>query len=133
MRSAFWVGTALAAMAATSLAMAQATAAKGPAYHVKDEVVVRGKVVDAKVTPDWMGKDGLNLVLESEQAREPHVDVAPAAFLQMLDFPVAVGDDLELTGCWSKAADGTPVFLVHQLKKNRVTLNVRDPQGMPLW
>jgi hypothetical protein len=77
--------------------------------------------------------DGLNLALESEQAREPHVDVAPSAFLQLLDFPIAVGDELELTGYWGKAGDGTPVFLVHQLKKNRVSLNVRDPQGIPLW
>jgi hypothetical protein len=133
MRSAFWVGTALAAMAATSLAMAQATATKAPAYHVKDEVVVKGKVVEMKAVPDWMGKDGVNLALQSEEAAEPHVDVAPEAFLQMLDFPVTVGDELELTGCWSKAADGSPVFLVHQLKKHRTTLNVRDPQGIPLW
>jgi hypothetical protein len=131
--SLFWIGAACVAMTVASLATAQGTAQKAPYYNVKDEVVVRGKVVEAKVVPDWMGKDSLNLVLENEQAREPHVDVAPAAFLQLLDFPVAVGDELELTGYWGKAADGTPVFLVHQLKKNRVTLNVRDPQGMPLW
>ena len=31
------------------------------------------------------------------------------------------------------AFDGTPVFLVHQIKKQKTTLNVRDPGGVPLW
>ena len=53
-----------------------------------------------------MGKDGVNIALESPDGMVPHVDVATAGFLKMFDFPIAVGDDLTLTGCWSEAADG---------------------------
>jgi hypothetical protein len=128
-----WIGTALAALVLPTVAGAQGTTTKQPVYSVKDEVVVSGKVVSVKAIPDWMGKDGVNLAIESQKDSEPHVDVAPASFLKMLDFPIAVGDDLELTGSWSQSADGTPVFLVHQLKKQRVMLSVRGPDGVPLW
>jgi hypothetical protein len=132
MRRSLWIGAAVAALSAATMALAQDTT-KSPVYHVKDEVVVKGKVVTVKAVPDWMGKDGINLALESPEASQPHVDVAPAAFLHMLDFPIAPGDELELIGYWGQAADGSPVFLVHQLKKQKVTLNVRDPGGLPLW
>ena len=56
-----------------------------------------------------------------------HVDVATAGFLKMFDFPIAVGDDVRLLGCWSQATDGTPVFLVHELVKKKVTLFVLGP------
>ena len=39
---------------------------------------------------------------------------------------------MKLLGCWSQSTDGTPVFLVHELVKKKVTLDVRDPGGKPL-
>ncbi|HEX4823061.1 MAG TPA: hypothetical protein VFV19_01990 [Candidatus Polarisedimenticolaceae bacterium] len=122
-----------AALLLPLLAMADGASTKAPAYSVKDEVVVSGKVVDVKTIPDWMGKDGVNLTIEGEKDKAPHVDVAPARFLAMLDVALAVGDQLEVRGCWSQSADGSPVFLVHQIKKQRTTLNVRGPDGTPLW
>ena len=132
MKRSFWIVTVCAALTASTTGLAQ-TGTKQPAYRVKNEVVVKGKVVSSKAIPDWMGKDGVNIVLESPDGTVPHVDIAPASFLQLFDFPIAVGDELSLTGCWSEAADGTPVFLVHELSKRRVSLNVRDPGGIPLW
>lgn len=132
MRRSILIGAAVVALSAATMISAQTTT-KAPVYKVKDEVVVKGKVTAVKTIPDWMGKDGVNLSVESSEASQPHVDVAPAAFLQMLDFPIAEGDELELTGSWSQAGDGSPVFLVHQIKKQKMTLNVRDPGGAPLW
>ena len=131
MTRTLWIGGVCIALAASALAHAQST--KDPVYRVKDEVVVHGTVTSVKTIPDWMGKDGVNIALQTPDALASHVDVATASFLKMLDFPLAVGDDLQLTGCWSQAADGSPVFLVHELMKQKVTLNVRDPRGMPLW
>ena len=124
---------ALGWIAALLLPLLAMAGTKAPAYSVKDEVTVSGKVVDVKTVPDWMGKDAVNIAIEGEKDKAPHVDVAPAAFLQLLDVNLAVGDDLILTGCWSEDAAGSPVFLVHQLKKHRTTLNVRGPDGAPLW
>jgi hypothetical protein len=133
MTRSLWIGATIVALATVSAAVAQGTTTKAPVYKVKEEVVVKGTVTTVKAIPDWMGKDGVNLAIASPEASQPHVDVAPAAFLQMLDFPIVVGDELELTGYWGMAADGTPVFLVHQIKKQKTTLNVRDPGGVPLW
>ena len=119
------------ALVASAAAFGQAA----PRYDVKAEVVLTGKVVSLKTIPDWMGKDGVNIALQSkdEGALTQHIDVATAGFLQDYDFPIAVNDELTLTGSWSKSADGSPVFLVHELVKRKVALNVRDSNGRPLW
>lgn len=131
MRSKFGIGVLCTAIAA-SMAAAQST--RHPAYDVKKEVTVTGKVVDVKTVPDWMGKDGLNVALEgSDATKVPHVDVATAGFFKMFDFTVAVGDDVKLVGFWGESADGSPVFLVHEITNKKVTLAVRDPAGNPLW
>jgi hypothetical protein len=132
MKRTVCIVTLCAALAASTTAVAQT---KEPAYHPKDEITVTGKVTSVKTIPDWMGKDGVNLALEGPEATAlaPHVDVATAGFLKMFEFPIAVGDEMKLRGCWSESADGTPVFLVHEMVNKKVTLNVRDPRGMPLW
>lgn len=122
------MGLMLAAAAAS-----QVQAASEPVYRVQDEVVMRGTVTKVATIPDWMGKDSVNISLQSPDAVAAHVDLATAGFLRLLDVNIAVGDDVQLKGCWSQAADGTAVFLVHEIKKQRVTLNVRDPRGIPLW
>jgi hypothetical protein len=123
-----------AALAASTTAVAQTTT-KEPVYRLKNEVTVTGQVTSVKTIPDWMGKDGVNLTLEGPNSTivASHVDVATAGFLKMYEFPLAVGDDVTLLGCWSQATDGTPVFLVHEVQNKKVTLDVRDPGGMPLW
>ncbi len=131
MRRSFLFGAAVVALSAATLVPAQTTT-KMPVYRVKDEVVVKGKVAEVQTVPDWMGRDGLNVKLLTAEAATIHVDAAPASFLKMLDFPIAAGDDLEITGVWGEW-DSQPVFLVHQVRNKKVTLNVRDPNGSPLW
>ena len=122
------------ALAASAAAFGQA-ATKPPRYDVKAEVEMSGRVVGLTTIPDWMGKDGVNIALQlpDAAAKAPHVDVATASFLKDLEFPIAVGDELKLKGYWSESADGSPVFLVHEMTRQKVTLNVRDPSGRPLW
>jgi len=122
------------AVAASTAAFGQA-ATSPPRYDVKAEVEMTGKVVRLTTIPDWMGKDGVNIALQlpDPSAQATHIDVATARFLENFDFPIAVGDDLKLKGYWSESVDASPVFLVHELTKKRVTLNVRDPNGRPLW
>ena len=125
MRRALWIG-------AICVAVTQA-ATPEPVYRPQDEVSMVGRVTSVTTIPDWMGTDGVNIALLGRDGATPHIDVATAAFLRTMDFAVGVGDDVELMGCWSRSADGSPVFLVHQVKKAKVTLNVRDPRGNPLW
>jgi hypothetical protein len=120
------------ALAACTAAFGQ-TATRPPRYDVKTEISLTGKVTSLQTIPDWMGQDGVNIALELPEGAVGHVDVATAGFLKLLEFPLAVGDDLNIKGCWSETKEGSPVFLVHELTKKRVTLLVRDPSGRPLW
>ena len=121
-------------LAAFSPAVGQ-TATRTPRYDVNAEVAMTGKVTKLTTVPDWMGKDGVNIALQVSEVAPPapHIDVATAAFLERFGFPIAIGDELRLKGCWSESADGSAVFLVHELTNRKVTLNVRDPGGRPLW
>ena len=132
MKPTMRLGVLGVALAAYTAAFGQ-PATRPPRYDVKKEVSLAGKVTGLQAIPDWMGRDGVNIALEGSDGRVPHIDVATARFLENLEFPIAVGDDLDLKGCWSDAADGSPVFLVHELTRKKVTLLVRDPSGQPLW
>jgi hypothetical protein len=134
MRTTMRVGILGLALAASAAAFGQ-VGTSAPLYDLKSEVALTGKVMSLKTIPDWMGNDGVNIALQPSDAAAlaPHIDVATAEFLRTYDFPIAVGDDLTLTGCWSRSADGSRVFLVHELTKKRVKLMVRDLTGRPLW
>jgi hypothetical protein len=128
------IGVLGVALAVSAAAFGQ-SATSPPRYNVKAEVELKGKVVSLKTIPDWMGKDGVNIALQlpDDGALATHIDVATAGFLREYDFPIAVNDELTLKGFWSESADGSPVFLVHELVKKKVAINVRDPKGQPLW
>jgi len=113
-------------------ALTLAVAQSGPAYDPKAEVVLRGKVMAVATVPDWMGKNGVNVTLQTAESTTVHVDTAPAEFLKLLDFAIAPGDDIEVAGVWSEWAD-TKVFLARTVTKRRVAVLVRDPMGKPVW
>jgi hypothetical protein len=94
--------------------------------------MVRGKVTAVTAIPDWMGSDGVNVTLDSPDAPNIHIDTAPASFLKMLDFAIASGDSLEVTGVWSQW-NGNRVLLARTLTRQKVAISVRGPDGKPIW
>jgi hypothetical protein len=132
MRSFLWIGAALIGLAGVTPTLAQGTAVKAPPYDVKSEVTVRGKVESVAAIPDWMGRNGVNVMLQTPESVIVHVDAAPADFLKMLDFAVAAGDDLEVVGVWAQW-DGNRVFLARTMTRQKVAVSVRDPAGRPIW
>jgi DNA/RNA endonuclease YhcR with UshA esterase domain len=115
-----------------TLSLGQGTANKLPSYDVKSEVVVKGKVTAVAAIPDWMGRTGVNVTLQTPDSVTVHVDAAPAEFLTMLDFAIASGDELEVTGVWSQW-DGNRVFLARIVTRQKVAILLRDPEGRPVW
>jgi hypothetical protein len=79
-----------------------------------------------------MGSDGVNVTLDSPDAPNIHIDAAPASFLKMLDFAIASGDSLEVTGVWSQW-NGNRVLLARTLTRQKVAISVRGPDGKPIW
>jgi len=132
MSSLRWSAFVLAGFAAASISFAQGAPAKSPSYDVKSEVVVRGKVVAVAAIPDWMGSHGVNVTLETPEALSVHVDTAPAEFLKMVDFAIANGDNLEITGVWSQW-NGNRVLLARTVTRQKVAISVRGPDGTPVW
>jgi hypothetical protein len=133
MRRPLWTAVAPAVFgAALTVAVGQSPAPKPPAYDVRSEVTVRGKVIAVAAIPDWMGTKGVNVTLETPESVTVHVDTAPSEFLQMLDFPIATGDELEVTGVWSHWG-GNRVFLARTLARQKVVVLVRDTDGKPVW
>ena len=132
MRSSRWAAFVLIGFAAVPLALGQGTPNPSPRYDVKAEVVVRGKVTAVAAIPDWMGKNGVNVTLQTPDSVLVHVDTAPAEFLKMLDFAIASGDDLEVAGVWAQW-DGNRVLLARIVTRQKVAVSVRDLEGRPVW
>jgi len=132
MRSPRWIGAFALGLFAMPFAFGQGNPGKAPSYDVKSEVVVRGKVTAVAAIPDWMGKNGVNVSLQTPDSVLVHVDTAPAEFLNMLDFAVASGDDLEVTGVWA-TWDGNRVLLARIVTRQKVAVSVRDLEGKPVW
>ncbi len=132
MRTPRWIGALMLGFVAMSLALGQGGPNRAPSYDIKSEVVVRGKVTAVAAIPDWMGKNGINVTLQTPDSVLVHVDTAPAEFLDMLDFAIASGDDLEVTGVWAKW-DGNRVLLARIVTRQKVAVSVRDLEGKPVW
>jgi hypothetical protein len=126
------IGISLAALLIASSAWAQEAPGRSPNYDIKHEVVLRGTAAEVKVIPDWMGREGVNVMLKTQDPELVHVDMAPAAFLKFADFSIETGDLLEFTGAWA-TIEGKHVFLAHSAKKQKTTLSVRGPDGLPIW
>jgi len=132
MRRSRWIVAGFIGFAGVTLTLAQGAPVKAPSYDVKSEVTVRGKVASVAAIPDWMGKNGVNVMLQTPDSVVVHVDAAPADFLKMLDFAVAAGDDLEVVGVWSHW-DGNRVLLARTITRQKVAVSVRDLDGKPVW
>ena len=132
MRSPRWFGALALGFFAAQLAFGQAGLGKAPSYDARSEVVLKGKVIAVAAIPDWMGKNGVNVTLQTPDSVVVHVDTAPAEFLSMLDFAIASGDDLEVAGVWAQW-DGNRVLLARVVTRQRVAVCVRDLEGKPVW
>ena len=103
-----------------------------PAYDLKAEVVVKGVVTEVTTHPDWMGWNGTSVTLQTRDGVSNRVMIATADFLKFLDFTIAQGDTLEVTGAWV-TVEGSTVLLARTVRKERVVISVRDPNGRPNW
>jgi len=132
MRTPLCIKAVLIGFVGITLASAQGGTDTSPSYDVKSEVVVNGKVAAVAVMPDWMGKNGVNVTLQTPESVMIHVDTAPADFLKMLDFAIAAGDNLDVEGVWSQW-DGKRVFLARTVTRQKIAVCLRGPDGKVVW
>jgi len=112
-------------LAASSL-LAQKT---GPKYDLTNEVKLKGTVEDIKIVPGDF--EGVHVMLKTP-SETILVHLAPAGFLKMVEFTVAKGDTLEVTGC-RITGDLGPEILAREVVSGNNDMTLRDKKGLPAW
>jgi hypothetical protein len=111
---------------ATSSLFAQKT---GPAYDFANEVKLKGTVEEVRMVPGNF--EGVHVMLKTG-TETILVHLAPEGFLKMLEFTVAKGDTLEVTGCKITGEFG-PEILARDVVSGNNDLTLRDKKGLPAW
>ena len=117
-----------AATLAAAFAVAQAPP-PAPEYDPAAVVTVKGEVTavhESKLSSDH---PGLHLILKTE-ADAVEVHACPVRFLSELEFPLAVGDALTVTGSRPR---GAAVMVAREIRKGQLSLVLRDKAGAPNW
>jgi hypothetical protein len=123
---------ALAVVCCGAVAAAQALAQptpKAPEYDVAAEVTVRGEVIEIHESKVATDHPGLHLILKNED-ETLEIHACPVRFLKELEFSVAVGDTLSVTG--SRPKKGS-VVVAREITKGQLSLILRDKRGVPNW
>jgi DNA/RNA endonuclease YhcR with UshA esterase domain len=116
------------ALLAVAPALAQAPP-RAPEYDVNAEVTVRGEVAEIHESKVATDHPGLHLVLRNEEGTV-EVHACPVRFLSELEFTVAVGDKLAVTGSRPK---GAAVIVAREITRGQLSLVLRDKKGVPNW
>jgi hypothetical protein len=113
-------------MMGTSSLLAQKT---GPKYDFTNEVKLKGTIDEIKMVPGEF--EGVHVMLKTA-TETILVHLAPGGFLKMLEFNVAKGDALEVTGCKITGEMG-PEVLAREVVSGNNSLTLRDKKGSPAW
>jgi hypothetical protein len=116
------------AVAAAAQALAQAPP-KAPEYDVAAEVTVRGQVTEIHESKLATDHPGLHLTLKNDD-ETVEIHACPVRFLNELEFTVAMGDTLSVTGSRPKKG---PVVVAREITKGQLSLILRDKNGVPNW
>ena len=101
----------------------------GPKYDLGNEVKLKGTVEEIKMVPGPY--EGVHVLLKTD-TDTVLVHLAPQGFLKMLEFNVAKGDSLEVTGCKITGEAG-PEVLAREVVSGNNSVTLRDKKGLPAW
>jgi hypothetical protein len=105
-----------------------------PGYDRSTEVTRHCKVdsVDELAPGGCRGCDGGIHLRASCDGEACDIHLGPSAFVKGKNFPLAKGDEIEITG--SKVAyEGGTSLIAKEVRKGESVLELRDEQGRPLW
>jgi hypothetical protein len=105
-----------------------------PGYDRNTEVTRHCKVesVDQIAPGGCSGCDGgvhLRAMCDGEAC---DIHLGPATFVEGKKFPLAKGDEIDVTGS-RVTYDGGTSLIAREVRKGEAVLELRDDQGMPLW
>jgi hypothetical protein len=108
-------------------------AQSGKGYNPAAVMTLSGHVAAVNTrAPKKEGRDVMmTLVLKTEQGNV-NVNVGPAAFVAQQNFPLAVGDLVQVKGSVTQRQRGAAIIAAEITKGSQV-LRLRDEAGRPLW
>lgn len=105
-----------------------------PGYDRASETTMRCKVdaVEEFVPGDCRGCDGGIHLRATCGGEACDIHLGPAAFVKGKNFPLAKGDEIDVTGSKVAYEAGTSL-IAKEVRKGESVLVLRDEQGRPLW
>jgi hypothetical protein len=105
-----------------------------PGYDRATEVTRHCKVdsVDEVAPGNCPGCDGGIHLRATCDGEVCDIHLGPAAFVKDKNFPLAKGDEIDVTGS-RVTHDGGTSLLARKVRKGEAVLELRDEQGLPLW
>ena len=103
----------------------------GLKYDPATEITLKGAIEDMQELSDPAGQAHIKLLLKTAQGLM-EVRLCPREFLDDLEFALAKGDDVEITGSRVKL-DDKEILLGRTVVKGNNTLVLRDKKGNPAW
>jgi hypothetical protein len=102
-----------------------------PRYDPATIIDVLATVTDLREVPRGSPLAGVHLTVKTDkEAFDAYV--APADFLKEMAVSFVKGDRIQIVGSKVKFGDG-PVVLVREVRKQNLTLYLRDQKGTPNW
>jgi hypothetical protein len=98
-------------------------------YDPATEISVKGKIVELKMH-QVKGGPAVHVILTTAAGQTYEVHVAPQYFLKWRQFPLAVGDEVEMT---ISKPHGDEHYLARTVTRGTRKLELRDSRGRPLW
>jgi hypothetical protein len=105
-----------------------------PGYDLSTETRVHCKIdsVEEVVASDCRGCEGGTHLRATCGGDALDVHLGPSAFVKGKNFPLAKGDEIEVTGS-RVAYDGGTSLVAKEVRKGDAVLELRDESGKPLW
>jgi hypothetical protein len=105
-----------------------------PGYDRQTEVTRHCKVesVDSIAPGGCSGCDGGVHLRATCDGEACDIHLGPAAFVEGKKFPLAKGDEIDVTGS-RVTYDGGTSLIAKEVRKGDGVLELRDEQGRPLW
>jgi len=105
-----------------------------PGYDRATEITRHCKVdsVDEVARGDCRGCDGGVHLRATCDGEASDIHLGPAAFVEGKNFPLAKGDEIDVTGS-RVTYDGGTSLIAKEVRKGDAVLELRDEQGKPLW
>lgn len=102
-------------------------------YDKTAEVTVTGKVEDIQEFDCPVTKTtGSHVVLRTADSTIL-VHVAPVKFMKQYGIELKKGSKLTVTGARMKDGEGGDTMLAREIQSDEIVLDVRTPDGKPLW